>query len=137
MGSTGSGSFGNYHVGNNNNSTETSIDGGVGTVNGGTGKEEIECPKKITNISLEDVATSEYYLQHQSLPAVREDVRLRNKIHNGRLIVEKANTHEVLGNLPTQYNYLINCIKRDMHYSGVVISAENVPIPFIVVTLNA
>jgi hypothetical protein len=138
MGSTGSGSFGNYRVGNNGDSEVVCKGEGSGTT-GGTGKGtgEIECPKKITNISLEDVATSEYYMQHRALPVAGEAIHLRNKVHNGRLVVEKKDTKEILGNLPTQYNYLINCIKKDVHYSGVVISADNTPIPFIVVTLNA
>jgi hypothetical protein len=139
MGSAGSGSFGNYRVGNNDNSLGISIDGSTGTINDATGKGtgEIKCPKEITNIQLEDVATSEYYMQHRSLPAVGETVRLRNKIHNGRLVIEKIDTQEVLGNLSTQYNYLIKKKKKNVHYSGVVIAVGITPIPFIVVTLNA
>ena len=138
MGSAGSGVFGNYRVDNGKNSERTSNgieDASEIGHSGGTG--EIECPRTLQKVQLEDIATSEYYVHHKSLPVVGEGVRIRNKIHNGRIVVEKVDTQEVLGNLPTQYNYLLNCIKIGMQYSGSIVSSGNSPIPFIVVTLSA
>ncbi len=126
MGSTGSGKFGTYNV------SETSR---IAKVNIG-GIDEITCPKIITNIKLEDVATSEYYSDYDSVPPKRTRVNLRTNIYEGRLVVEHENQQKILGNLPTQYNYLINCIKKEF-YSGEIISSGIVPIPYIVVSLNA
>lgn len=134
MGSTGSGRFGNYNIGGADAgiaATKGSSSGGIG---GGVG--EIECPDIIENIRLEDVATSEYYSVHRSLPAAGTAVQLRNRIFDGRLVVEAADTHEIIGNLPTGYNYLLNCIKRGKRYHGGVIATNNVPVQFVVVTLH-
>lgn len=128
MGSAGSGSFGTYRIGNGL--------GGDGPTSGGKGGNEVECPQIIENIRLEDVATSDYYLNHQILPGVGSEVQLRDAVHFGRLVVETVG-HEVIGNLPTNYNYLLNCIKKGFHYSGYVVSSGDVPIPYVVVTLNA
>jgi hypothetical protein len=136
MGSSGSGKFGTYRIGGNSGTGGSGTGTGTGGI-GGVGTGEIECPKILENISLEDVATSEFYVNHRSLPAAGDAVSLRNKIHNGRLVVEKSDTKEILGNLPTQYNNLVNCIKKGMHYSGGVVAAGDKPIPFVVVTLNA
>lgn len=132
MGSAGSGKFGTYRIGNGEGTKGTGS-GGMG--GGGTG--EIECPEVLENIRLEDVAVSEYYQQHGTLPGQGASVRLRAKIHGGRLVVETTNSGEVLGNLPTQYNTLVNCITKGMKYSGVVVASGITPIPFAVVTLNA
>jgi len=132
MGSSGSGKFGTYRGGNGQTT------GGVGTesgIGGGTG--EIECPSVIENIRLEDVATSDYYVNHQSLPSHGESVEINKNIYKGRLVVTVTSTSEVLGNLPTQYNYLINCIKKGMQYTGTVVASGIIPIPFAVVTLRA
>jgi hypothetical protein len=141
MGSSGSGKFGTYHVGNGQTAGGSgsgaggSGGGAGGVLGGGTG--EIECPAIIENIRLEDVATSDYYVTNHSLPASGDPVDLHNAIHKGRLVVKATSTGEILGNLPTQYNYLINCIKRGMHYTGVVVASGKTPVPFVVVTLHA
>ena len=135
MGSSGSGKFGNYRVGNGKSAggSDAGIGGGIG---GGVGG-EIECPSIIENIRLEDVAASEYYVKNQSLPPSGDHVNLHTSIYKGRLVVKTASTGENIGNLPTQYNYLINCIKRGLNYTGVVVASGGKPIPFVVVTLNA
>ncbi len=134
MGSSGSGKFGTYHIGNDKGSSSSGT--GVGGVGGG-GTDEIGCPTIIQNIRLEDVATSDYYVHHNLLPTSGDPVYLSNTIYKGRLVVKVTSTNEILGNLPTQYNYLINCIKKGMQYTGVVVASGSTPVPFVVVTLNA
>lgn len=131
MGSTGSGKFGTYRGGNGDTTDGSGSSGGN---SGGTG--EINCPLKIERIRLEDVATSEYYMKNDSLPAPGYDVVLNERIFKGRLVVNDVSTGYVIGNLPTQYNYLINCIKKGMSYSGTVDLSGERPVPFVVVTLN-
>lgn len=135
MGSAGSGKFGTYHVGNGETVTKSGQNGMTSSVGGRAG--EIECPDVIEHIRLEDVAISEYYVNKHSLPNSSEAVELRNTIYKGRLVVTSTSTGEILGNLPTQYNYLINCIKRGTKYTGTVISSGKSPVPFVVVSLHA
>lgn len=138
MGSAGSGKFGTYRVGKGKTTGDsgTGVGGGAGGgADGGIG--EIECPSTIENIRLEDVATSEYYVKNQSLPPSGDHVNLHSDIHKGRLVVKATSTGQILGNLPTQYNHLINCIKKGMNYTGVVVASGKTPVPFVVVTLNA
>lgn len=141
MGSAGNGKFGTYNIGNGKGLSGLGI--GVGGVRGGVGDgigggtDEIECPLIIENIRLEDVATSEYYVHHNLLPISGDLVDLYNIIHKGRLVVKAASNNKIVGNLPTQYNYLINCIKKGMQYTGIVVASGSKPVPFVVVTLNA
>ena len=133
MGSAGSGKFGTYRIGNDE--FTNGIGSGLSSGDGSLG--EIECPKIVKNIRLEDVAVSEYYQKHNMLPSVGTAVELRTTIYNGRLVVETSSTNEILGNIPTQYNTLLNCIKQGIKYSGSIVSAGTSPVPFVVVTLNA
>lgn len=132
MGSAGSGKFGTYRFGTGQPANDTGNKGGDVGIGSGIG--EIECPSVIENIRLEDVATSEYYVNHQSLPSSGNPIELNNAIYKGRLVVNTS-TGEVVGNMPTQYNYLINCVKKGMHYTGTVVASGLTPVPFMVVTL--
>lgn len=121
MGSSGNGMFGTYRG------------GGAGSIsNGGE-----ECPLEIENIRLEDVAISEYFLNHNEVPSGGEAVALAMQLVNKRLAVVLASTQEVIGNLPVSYNYLNLCIKKGKRYSGEIKSSGLLPIPFIVVNLYA
>ena len=131
MGSAGSGRFGTYRI----ESGQITGGNGNGGVGGGIG--EVECPSNIENIRLEDVATSQYYVTYKSLPPSGDLVELNNTIYRGRLVVVVVSTGEILGNLPTQYNYLIKCIKKNMQYSGSVVLSGLIPVPFVVVKLHS
>ncbi len=137
MGSSGSGRFGNYHINDNyneskqNNGTNASGIGGVGEGHG-----EVMCPDSIELINLEDVSFSEYYKRYNNVPAKDEKVKLRNKLYNGRLVVELLSTNEIIGNLPTEYNYLFNCVQNGRAYFGEIKSSGIDPIPYVVVTLH-
>lgn len=132
MGSSGSGSFGNYRGGNISSDIAGQVGSGSGAGSGvGFGGGEIDLPDKIENIKLEDVATSEYYQKHGNLPSKSVAVYLRDTVYQGRLVVETADTHEILGNLPTEYNYL-----KGKRYRGKIISSGLTPVPYVVVALN-
>ncbi|MDX9917203.1 MAG: hypothetical protein RBT15_04225 [Gudongella sp.] len=133
MGSAGTGKFGNYRVGIGNVSAgESDAVGQVGIETG-----EIDCPSFLENIRLEDVATTEFFIEKQLLPKAGDLVVMNNSIYRGRLVVSVDSEGEVLGNIPTKYNYLINCIKKGIQYKGVVVASGLTPVPFVVVTLNA
>ena len=138
MGSSGSGKFGTYRVGKGQTGgSGTGSAGGSagGGVAGGSG--EVECPSVIENIRLEDVATSDYYISNQSVPSTGVPVELNDTVYKGRLVMKTTSSGETCGNLPTQYNHLINCIKKSMHYEGTIIASGLTPVPFVVVTLHA
>jgi hypothetical protein len=121
MGSAGSGKFGTYRIGKGEGSSST---------------DEIECPNIIENIPLEDVAVSEYYQKYNALPSQGTSVKLRAAVYRGRLVIETTDSNTILGNLPTQYNALVNCIKKGMKYSGIIVASGIMPVPFVVVTLK-
>lgn len=137
MGSSGSGKFGTYHVDNPKGANAGAEDGEGASNRSGGANGEIECPKNIENIRLQDVATSENYLNNKNVPQNSEEVYLNDRIVNGRLVVMLASTGEIVGNLPTQYNFLINCIKSGYGYAGSVVASGFTPVPFIVVSLYA
>lgn len=80
MGSAGSGRFGTYRTAK----SQVEIENGNDGVGGGIG--EFECPSNIENIRLEDVATSNYYVTHKSLPSNGEPVELNNTIYRKRIV---------------------------------------------------
>lgn len=125
MGSSGNGMFGTYRG------------GGAGSITNGGNNGGEECPLEIENIRLEDVAISEYFLNHSDVPSVGEPVELAMQLVNKRLAVVLTSTQEVIGNLPVSYNYLNLCIKKGIRYSGEIKSSGLSPIPFIVVNLYA
>lgn len=125
MGSSGNGMFGTYRGGGAGSIVNGENDGGDG------------CPLEIQNIRLEDVAISEYFLNHNDVPSAGESVELAMKLINKRLAVVLSSTQEVIGNLPVTYNYLNLCIKKGKRYSGEIKSSGLSPIPFVVVNLYA
>lgn len=128
MGSSGFGTFGNYDITNKGSISPNGQNGGIGGGN---------FPDPLEYIRLEDVAISEYYMNYQSLPAQGESVELATRIIHGRLAVLDGGTGEVLGNLPTRYNYLLRNIQLGTLFTGIVVSSGEIPVPFVVVTLNA
>jgi hypothetical protein len=125
MGSSGNGMFGTYRG------------GGAGSIVNGGNVGGDGCPLEIENIRLEDVATSEYYLNHNDVPSVGDSVALAMRLVNKRLVVVLTSTQEIIGNIPVSYNYLNLCIKKGKKYSGIIKSSGLSPIPFIVVNLYA
>lgn len=133
MGSSGTGSFGNYKPENmKKNETAGRGTGINGIVSGG----EIECPTEIPMILLEDVQQSDYFVNHGTVPPSGATVLLSKNLYYGRLVVVLNDTKEIIGNLPTKYNYLINCLNSGKCYSGNIINSDIKPVPFIVVTLH-
>ena len=111
MGSSGSGNFTDYS--NNSSSSKKQ---------GGSSGEDI-CERAFST-SLEDVDRSEYYVNYSTLPSAGTPIKITL---NKRLqaVTEK---NEVIGNLPTSYNYLANCMKNGFNYGGQVISSKTKPI---------
>jgi hypothetical protein len=134
MGSAGSGKFGTYPSGKR----QVIGNEGIGSTSNTFGEAcEIECPTVIEHISLEDIATSEYYVNNQSLPSKDILIEVSNKVYRGRLVVKVVPTNEILGNIPTEYNYLKVCIEKGIQYTCSVIALGEKPVPFLSIKLHA
>lgn len=95
------------------------------------------CDEPLPEIALEDVATSEYFRRTRAVPTRGTEVRLRTALVGGRLGVEVTETSELLGLVPTEYNYLRACIGRGYGYTSAVTSSADRPVPTVRVQLTA
>lgn len=129
MGSSGSGKFGTYRDGENSLLNSGSNSRSVGR------RESNNCPDKLEFIKLEDVTLSEYFTNFSSLPVKDSTIRLDSKLFLNRLVVIDIQTGKIIGNLPTDLNYLLICLKSGKYYEGNVVSSGLIPLPFIVVSL--
>lgn len=120
MGSTGTGNFSDYK-----NFSRA--------IKGITGADDSEdkCALAFSTF-IEDVDTCEYYSKKGTLPAVGTKVCIDFKV---RLVV-KSNDGLIIGYLPTKYNYLRYCIKKEFTYTGVVSNVSSTPINTVIVDIT-
>jgi len=116
MGSAGTGNFGDYK--------QTSAQSGT------------RCDASL-DVDLEDVATMPYFVATSAVPKAGTAVRVRAAPVNKRLVVEEVPTGQVIGTLPTIYNYLLICIGKGYQYEGTVSASGLRPIPSIDVHLDS
>lgn len=121
MGSSGTNSFTDYPGSQSSDGT-------------GGSEQNNQCERAIGNIPLEDVANCEYYQTNRSVPPVGTNIRIRETLYHGRLVVEDFES-TIIGLLPTQYNYLRQCMVREYRYSGNIISSRNRPLPTVNIDL--
>ena len=110
MGSTGTGRFTDYSGSKGSNQQ------------GGSSGENL-CDQAFS-AGLEEIERSDYYRDHKELPSVDTQLTV---VLRGRLTVvtEKG---EILGYLPTSYNYLAGCIKMGQTYVAVVTLTSSDPV---------
>lgn len=112
MGSTGSGRLSDYSRFR-------------GAVKGVTGGEDLinKCDRAVATV-LEDVETCDYYKKNGKVPAKGTYVKIALKI---RLVAidEKG---DVIGYLPTEYNYLLECLNDGYQYEGEVSGSFETPV---------
>jgi hypothetical protein len=113
MGSTGSSKFGDYKA----SSTD-------------------KCEKEIET-DLEEVANSEFYGVNKDVPKVGTPIALLSKPYKSRLVIQESKTGKEIGLLPTKYNYLIVCIKKEYSYAGEVLSSGNGKVPRVRIKLGS
>ena len=101
MGSTGSGRFTDYP--------------------GEPGSDD-KCEKAIA-AKLEDVEQCEYYKKHGTVPTVGAVLELAHK----KRVVAQTQSGEIVGNLPTQFNYLAGCLRQGYSYTGQVRDSKSGP----------
>jgi len=110
MGTTGTGNLGDYRG----------------------GKPEGDRCERAFSADLEEVGRCAYFAGHGDLPPVGAAVRV---VASKRMTVISGDAEEEIGFLPTEYNYLRQCIREGHSYSGVVQSSSLRPIPRVIVDI--
>lgn len=112
MGSSGSGRLSDYP------GSGRSKDKGGGSGGGKPGSED-RCARAF-GAELEDVEHSTYFKKNKSVPPVGTEL----VIAHAKRVVAQTQAGEVVGNLPTKFNYLAACMKDGFTYVGRVRKAQ-------------
>ncbi|MCI7070647.1 hypothetical protein [Bacteroides pyogenes] len=119
MGSTGSGNFSDYK---NFSKARKGVTGSEDSID--------KCALAFSTL-VEDVDACDFYIKNGKLPTVGDIVSVE---FNVRLIVT-AEDGTIIGYLPTEYNYLRNCIAKGFTYFGRVSVVGTTPINTVVVDI--
>lgn len=112
MGSTGTGNFSDYPTGSGNPTQPT-------TGGGGGGVDPNDRCLTAFSVQLEDVEHSAYFQMTSILPPIGTKLKLA---HQKRIVAVDLNG-AVVGNLPTKYNYLADCMAKGQDYIGQVVTS--------------
>jgi hypothetical protein len=118
MGSGGSGRLTDYPGSGKSSKGKAGGDAG----GGGVPPQTDRCARAIST-NLEDVEQSAYFKAHKACPP--KDTRLQ--IAHQKRLVAQTDAGEVVGNLPTRFNYLADCIADGYSYVGYVRNSGNGP----------
>jgi hypothetical protein len=110
MGSTGTGNFSDY-----------SQKANTGNQGGSSNKDK--CASAFSAM-LEDVDRCDYYKHHSSLPPLGEAITIELK----KRLTAVTSAGEIIGYLPTSYNYLAQCMGAGFVYQGSVVQTKSTPI---------
>lgn len=72
---------------------------------------------------LEDVDLCDYFKAHKSVPPVGTVLEVALK----KRVVAQTQSGEVVGNLPTRFNYLAGCLRQGFSYTGQVRDSNSSP----------
>jgi hypothetical protein len=115
MGSRGNGSFGDYQQEEDTN----------------------KCGKNVGIVILEDVSLYDYFINNNNLPPIYDSIEISFHDISKRIVAVSSSTNEVIGALPTKFNFLLICLKHGFVYSGEVIASATHPILRVEVQINA
>lgn len=136
MGSSGSGSFSDYSSTPRKKSSKKKSSKGQGGGSSGGSSGEDQCQQMMTGVVLEDVARCEYFAAHNAVVEKDLPVRVRKQLFERRIALEN-DSGEIIGLLPTKYNYVAACMKDGYSYSGVVTASSTNPYPRVIVDLHS
>jgi hypothetical protein len=120
MGSTGSGSFSDY---SNSKPLVPGDDTG--------GSDGIDKCDRAFSTKLEEVAICDYFIQNKIVPPKGTKV----EIYFSKRLVARTFDGDIIGYLPTKYNYLKLCIEGGYKYKGEVASSTGSPIQKVVIDI--
>jgi hypothetical protein len=78
---------------------------------------------KAFSVTLEDVEHCAFFKSHRSAPKAGTVLQIAHK----KRIVAETRAGEVVGNLPTSFNYLAGCLTAGFNYAGKVVDSANGP----------
>lgn len=122
MGSSGTGRFSDYIPAEKGNSS-----------NGNTGESSgaNKCSKAFTT-NLEDVSRCDYFLNNGDVPDAGTEITVDIKTR----LVAKTLQGEIVGYLPTKFNYLAGCMDDGFRYLGVVSTSGTIPFAKITIDVH-
>ncbi|MBN2876773.1 MAG: hypothetical protein JXL85_03870 [Bacilli bacterium] len=116
MGSSGTGRFGGYS---------------------GKEREKNQCEDFDEGIRLEEVSSSEFFLNNNCFPDIDTEVVIKDELVEKRVAIMETETSLVIGFLPIDFNYLYEkCMKSGQKFYGNVSNTGFKPIPFILIELH-
>lgn len=124
MGSSGTGRFSDY------SGSKREYLPGEGEPTGGSSGED-PCDQALST-TLEEIERCDYFRRTNSVPGEGEEVRIDI---DGRVCATTVEG-ELIGYLPTRFNYLASCIYAGRKYGGVVVSVSIVPVVSIDVDIS-
>jgi hypothetical protein len=93
------------------------------------------CLQPVGDVTLEEVERCAYFRTHGGVPPEGSDVGVVREDASGRPAAALASNDEVIGLLPTRWNYLAGCLAQGYAYEGVITVAEGGNPAVVVVTL--
>ena len=112
MGSRGSGRFSDYP-----GTSRAGSNGGDGSSDG-----DDRCARAFS-VNLQDVEHGEYFERTSTVPAIGTEIGI--ELRKRLVAVDKLGRS--IGNLPTTYNYLADCLADGFVYEGVVSASATGP----------
>ena len=94
-----------------------------GNGEGGGGAASADRCARAFNVILEDVEHCDFFKKHGISPAVGTTLHVAHK----KRVVAQTQAEEIVGNLPTSFNYLASCLRGGYTYVGKVRKSSNGP----------
>lgn len=120
MGSTGSGRLSDY---SRFSSAVKGVTGGEDLIN--------KCERAVATV-LENVETCDYYKKRGAIPVKGTPVKIAFKTR----LVALDDNGDVIGYLPTEFNYLLECLNDGYQYEGVVSGSFDTPLPSVYIAVT-
>lgn len=131
MGSTGSSRFTDYP---RPEPAETGSETGAER-EGGSGEDEL-CLTRIDDVALEEVERCAYYLKNTDVPPAGTDIEVLDQLVGQRLGVATQADSELIGYLPTRFNYVLRCLRQGYKFPGEVTASSSKPVAVVHITLE-
>lgn len=112
--------------------------GNFGAYSGG-GSARTGDENKCTNIDefiVEDISACEYVIQTGKLPAEGSKIYINKPQGYPRIAVVDFDSGMIIGHVPVNYSYIIECINKGYNYNGEIKLSIPDPVPYISVKIK-